>query len=331
MGIGDKLLAKTANVEAKPRPVGTTTSATEARTSPGRLMDAQNRINSAEQRIAQLTAELEEARRVGGAVDIPLVELHEVPGRRRHMPAEKYVELRENLRHNKLIHPVVVRPFAEGGFEIVSGHHRCDAYRELGRAAIRCVLEDVTEDEASLGAFYANLLQSDLTDYEKYLGFRDIQKRFPGITQAKMAEQAGTPASVVSTLMAFEHLPKAVLDLLDEKPTLLGANAGADLSALTRKGRANQVVEAVQRLAKGEVDQAQAVKLASQESPKSKAPVKASGFKIRAGRSVYCDLRAARNVLRLEFTTELEAKAVQDELKALLERRASQFTSEKNE
>nr|WP_311530201.1 ParB/RepB/Spo0J family partition protein [uncultured Ralstonia sp.] len=330
MGIGDKLLAKTAGIEAKPRQVGSPASS-EARTSPGRLMDAQNRINTAEQRIAELIAELEEARKAGGTVEIPLVELHEVPGRRRHMSAEKYAELRENLRHNKLIHPVVVRPFAEGGFEIVSGHHRSDAYRELGREAIRCVLEDVTEEEASIGAFYANLLQSDLTDYEKYLGFRDIQKRFPGITQAKMAEQSGMPTSVVSALMAFEHLPKAVLDLLDEKPALLGANAGADLSALVRKGRANQVVEAVQRLAKGEVDQAQAVKLAGQEPQKSKAPVKASGFKIRAGRAVYCDLRAARNVLRLEFTSEQEAKAVQDELKILLERRASEIAPEKKE
>ncbi|WP_431068239.1 ParB/RepB/Spo0J family partition protein [Ralstonia holmesii] len=328
MGIGDKLLAKTANVEVKPRPVGAP-AVSVARTSPGRLMDAQNRINSAEQRIAELTAELESARKAGGAVDIPLTDLHEVPGRRRHMPADKYLELRENLRHNKLIHPVVVRPRGEGGFEIVSGHHRCDAYRELGRNDIRCVLEDVTEDEASLGAFYANLLQSDLTDYEKYLGFRDIQKRYPGITQARMAEQAGTPPSVVSALMAFEHLPKAVLDLLDQDPTLLGANAGAELSALARKGRADKVVEAVEKLAKGEVDQAQAVKLASRELQTVKPAPKATGFKIRAGRSVYCDLRAARNVLRLEFTTEDEAKAVQEELKTLLEHRASQFVTDK--
>lgn len=191
------------------------------------------------------------------------------------------------------------------------------------------MLENVTEEEASLGAFYANLLQSDLTDYEKYLGFRDIQKRFPGITQARMAEQSGTPASVVSALMAFEHLPPAVLDLLDEIPALLGANAGADLSALTRKGRANQVVEAVQRLAKGELDQTQAVRLASQEPQKAKPTVRASGFKIRAGRTVYCDLRTARNVVRLEFSNEQEAKAVQDELKALLERRAEAVVAEK--
>lgn len=137
MGIGDKLLAKTANVEAKPRPIGQP-STSEAKTSPGRLMDAQNRINSAEVRIAQLTAELEEARKAGGAAEIPLSELHEVPGRRRHMPAEKFVELRENLRNNKLIHPVVVRPRAEGGsrlFPVITGAMFIGSWDEIQSVA----------------------------------------------------------------------------------------------------------------------------------------------------------------------------------------------------
>ena len=61
MGIGDRLLAKTANIGSKPtdaaqsRPVNT-----EARTSPGRLMDAQHRINTAQARIKELESQLEE-------------------------------------------------------------------------------------------------------------------------------------------------------------------------------------------------------------------------------------------------------------------------------
>jgi ParB family chromosome partitioning protein len=49
------------------------------------------------------------------------------------------------------------------------------------------------------------------------------------------------------------------------------------------------------------------------------------------GRAVYCDLRATRNVLRLEFQTEDEANAAQEELKTLLEARAERLkTAAKN-
>ena len=67
MGIGDRLLAKTANIGSKPteaaqpRPVST-----EPRTSPGRLMDAQNRINSAQSRIKEIAMAKKVAYVTGG-------------------------------------------------------------------------------------------------------------------------------------------------------------------------------------------------------------------------------------------------------------------------
>jgi ParB family chromosome partitioning protein len=299
------------------------------RTAPGQLMHLQATAERQEDEIAQLKKALAEAQQTGSAVEIPLGDLFEVPGRRRYMPPEKYAELRENLRHNKLIHPVVILPRAEGGFEIQSGHNRTDIYRELGRPTIRCVLGDATADEANVGAFYANLMQSDLTDYEKYLGFKDILVKYPDMTQAQMAEQVGVSEGAVSKLMAFEHLPTPVLALLKDRPGLLGSTSGYALSTLTKEGKAERVVAAVERLAKGEIDQTQAVKLASTEPVRAK-PSKDS-FKVRVGRAVYCDLRATRNVLRLEFQTEDEANAAQEELKTLLEARAERLkTAAKN-
>src|SRR6201995_2716615 len=234
--------------------------ATPPRTAPGQLMHLQATSEKLQDENDDLKRQLAEARQSGSAVEIPLDQLHEIPGRRRYMPPEKYAELRENLRHNDLIHPVVVLPREEGGFEIWSGHHRTDAYRERARPTIWCVLSKATRSSASAGAFYANLLQSDLTDYEKYIGFKDILSATPGLTQAEMAEQAGVPASVVSKLMSFEQLPEPVLALLKEQPGLLGSTSGYALSTLTKEGKSERVVAAVARLAKGEIDQTQAVK-----------------------------------------------------------------------
>ncbi|MGY6258853.1 ParB/RepB/Spo0J family partition protein [Paraburkholderia caledonica] len=297
---------------------------TPPRTAPGQLMHLQATSEKLQDENDELKRQLAEARQSGSAIEIPLEQLHEVPGRRRYMPPEKYIELRENLRHNDLIHPVVVLPRAEGGFEIWSGHHRTDAYRELARPTIWCVLGKATKASASAGAFYANLLQSDLTDYEKYIGFKEILSATPGLTQAEVAEQAGVPASVVSKLMSFEQLPEPVLALLKEQPSLLGSASGYALSTLTKEGKSERVVAAVARLAKGEIDQTQAVKLASADPAKPKAS-KAEAVKVRVGKALYCDMRIARNVVRMEFQSAEEASAVQAELKAVLEARAQRL------
>ncbi|TAM06375.1 MAG: ParB/RepB/Spo0J family partition protein [Paraburkholderia sp.] len=321
----DRLLSRTSNLAEKVdaavanRPAD---APARANTMPAQLGAFRLEAREYQERIQKLTDELEQARKAGGAMDVPLADLHEVPGRRRHKSPEEFAELRENLRNNKLIHPVAIRARLEGGFEIVSGHWRTDAYRELGRATIRCVLDEGSEDEATVGAFYANLLQSDLTDYEKYLGFKDIHRRFPDATHTSMADSAGVSRAAVTKLMSFEHLPQPVLEILQARPSLLTANYGLELARLTREGKAERVVEAVNQLAAGKIDQTQAVKFASADPVKARPVTNAQTVKIKAGRSVYCSMRTASKVLRLEFQSEEDAQAVQEELRALLERRA---------
>ncbi|KVV07476.1 ParB/RepB/Spo0J family partition protein [Burkholderia ubonensis] len=329
--LADRLMARTADLArkveegaaARPASAG----ARSAATMPAQLGAFRLEAREYQKRIQELTDQLEEARKSGGILRVPLSDLHEVPGRRRRKSPEEYAELRENLRHNKLIHPIAIRPRLEGGFEIVSGHWRSDAYRELERTDIECVLSDGTEDEATVGAFYANLLQSDLTDFEKYLGFKDIQQRFPGITQAKMAELSGINPSVVSELMSFEQLPQAVLDMLEQRPALIGANCGSDLARLVREGKGDRVVAAVMKLAAGEIDQTQAVRLASADPAKPKPPASSETVKIKSGRLVYCSVRVTSKILRLEFQSEEEARAAQEELQKLLEQRAERAKS----
>ena len=261
-------MARTAGVAERAEsatPTRTSETPSRSATMPAQLSAFRLEAREYQTRIQDLQNQLEVAKRAGGSMKVPLSDLHEVPGRRRHKSPEAYVELRENLRHNALIHPVAIRPRIEGGFELVSGHWRTDAFRELGRTEVECVLVDSSEDEASLGAFYANLLQSDLTDYEKYLGFCDIQKRFPGITQSKMAERAGTSEGTVSALMSFADLPDEVRQVLNESPEILGATSGYALARLTRAGRSDRVIAAVKMLANKELDETRAVKFASSE------------------------------------------------------------------
>lgn len=296
--------------------------ATTPRTAPGQLMHLQAKAEQQQDEIDRLKKELHEAKQMGGAVDVPLGDLHEVPGRRRYMAPERYAELRDNLRHNKLIHPVVVLPRAEGGFEIISGHHRSDAYRELGRETIRCVLGEPTAEEADEGAFFANLMQSDLTDYEKYVGLKRFQKEHPELSKASVAEHVGISPSHISALLSFERLPPAVRKILEANMALLGANAAAELAVLAEAGKSDRVLEAIQRLAEKKVDQAQAVKFARASVEQKKTPTAAINFKIRSGKTTWCDVRSAKNVMRIEFQSEEIANSVHDAIRKHLEQLA---------
>lgn len=333
MSFKDRLAAKTALIA----PVEATEPSSTPRapkTAPGAMLHAlpilkekQAEIDAISAEVTTLRARLEKGS--PGGVEIPIDQLHEVPGRRRYMPPEKYRELRENLRNNDLIHPVVILPRDEGGFEIWSGHHRTEAYRELGRPTIWCVLGKAAKSSVSAGAFYANLMQSDLTDYEKFVGFQQIRARNPNLTQAALAEQSGVSESALSGILSFADLPPEVLDILKGRPGILGFNASIELAALTRTGKAERVVEAVRMLASGELsEQKQAVKFASTDAVK-RTTVTADSFKVKAGKETYCNVRRAKNVMRLEFKTEQETQRVLEVIRSVLESQAQQKDSEK--
>lgn len=319
MSIYDKLGAKTAGIKAR-----TIDKPAEKapRTAPGMFLNATQRIDTAEARVEELETRLREMEAGATSHEIPLDQLHEVAGRRRKLTAQQYAELKENLRNNPLVTPITVRRREAGGFEIVSGNNRVAVFRELGKAAIPAALLDSDDDQAEINAFYANLLQSDLSDYEKYLGFKRIIAKHPDLTHAQIAEGAGVSRSFVSQLMAFDDLPTDALSILNDKPNAIGANAAQDLAGLTKRGRASQVVMAIAKVAAGQLDQSAAVKEAATDPVVKVAAVRPAPIHIKVGRATYCNMQRADKVLRLQFQSAEEADAVQSAIREVLERRA---------
>jgi ParB family transcriptional regulator, chromosome partitioning protein len=303
MGIGDRLLAKTANVGSKPAEPGQTRPAnTEPRTSPGRLMDAQHRINTAQARIKELEGQLQER----AALEVPLDALVEVNGRRRKLTTEQFQELKSNLSQHALATPILVRVLPENRFEIVAGHNRVAAYRELGRQTIRANVASIDEGEIEFAAFFSNLLSPSLTDFEKYWNFKRLQE-LSGLTRAAISESAGLSKSHVTRIFSFDALPEAAKTALAERPERLGSNAAQKLAALTEAGKGEKVIEAVRRLVDDETfTQDKAVSLAT-DKPKAAAP---STTVVRAGRKKVCEVSARNGVVGVRFfdTDAMEAE-----------------------
>lgn len=287
--------AKTINLDDDldtPSPAPTRTG---PRTAPGQLMDLQGRYVEATDRIKELEAQLA----TGQALEIPLDQLHEVPGRKRKLTDEQFSELVENLRKNPLVQAITVRPRAKGGFEIVSGNNRTAAYRKLGRDKIMAVGLQATDEQVDLSAFYANLLQPSLPDYEKYLGFKRRQEK-TGKTQRELADEAGIPESTVSSLFSFDKLPDEAKAHLDVKPQLLGYHAAIKLAQAAASGNADLVIEAVQILAtNSRFTQAQAIAHATKK--REAVAARPAPLVVKDGKTVVCKIEARGTRLLVDF------------------------------
>jgi len=321
MSIKDRLAAKTATIAAVVD-LPLSTEPRDAKTAPGAMMRALPMLKEQQAEIDALRQQI--ATGSQGGMEIPLEHLVEVPGRRRHMPPEKYAELRENLRHNLLVHPIVIRRTADGKFEIVSGHHRIDAYREIGRQTIRAVSHEGTDNQATDGAFFANLMQSDLTDYEKYVGLKRFQNEHTEMNQTEVASRVGISQGHLSALLSFDRLPDDAHSILVANKGIVGARAAMELAAVTETGNSERVVEAIRRLATGTLDQAQAVRFAREVSKAKSASPAAATYKVKSGKTTWCDVRSAKNVMRIEFQSEEIAQSVQEAIRKHLETLALQ-------
>lgn len=276
-------------------------------------IDALNdRAKAAEARVAELQSRLDDQ-----PGEVALDALLLVDGRQRHLTDDQFDELKANLAQNPLVHPVIVQRLADGRYELVSGHNRVKAYRELGKETIPAVVRAFEEGKVDRSAFYANLLQPSLPDYEKFLGFKRERER-TGLNQSEMAAEAGVSKSMVSKLFAFEDLPEPVQTMLGERPEILGMNVAAELAKLAKEGRATQVIEAVQLIAQGTLLQKDAARYAAKVTEKV---VKATltPIKIKRGKQNYCEYVAKGQSLRIEFKSEALRIEAEEAIAALLQ------------
>ncbi|MBK4738647.1 ParB/RepB/Spo0J family partition protein [Noviherbaspirillum pedocola] len=342
MGMKERLAAKAAGIGSTPRPTQERSDAATPRipkTAPGQLMaslpfmaekereveelqqrlaEAESRLAQAgggEQEIAELRARLEQvqqeaAQTAGQGLDVPLDQLIEIPGRRRKLTEGQFAELVENLRINPLVQAITVRRRDDGKYDVVSGNNRVAAYRELGRHSITAVLLQGSDEESDLSAFYANLLQPSLPDYEKFLGFKRREKQ-SGRRRVELAAEAGISASAVTEYFYFERLPAEVLSQLDARPEILGAKAALKLAQAAEAGNVDLVIEAVQMLARdSRFTQAQAVGYASKK--KAVPPTRPEPRVIKDGKQIFAKIVAKENRVIVDFPAGIDpAKTVE--------------------
>lgn len=90
-------------------------------------------------------------------------------------------ELKESIERIGLQNPVIVRPINDEKYEILAGHNRVQAFKELGKEQIPVVIKDVDDDTAQMIMIDTNIVQRQkLTPMERAKAYKlkdEIKKR----------------------------------------------------------------------------------------------------------------------------------------------------------
>ncbi|NJL30774.1 MAG: ParB N-terminal domain-containing protein [Phycisphaerales bacterium] len=91
-------------------------------------------------------------------MELPMAHLHAHPRNSNRMAPELLDKLKLHLQRSDRYPPIIVRPYpqanlangetAQGHYQLLDGHHRVRALRELGRTTARCVVWEVDDAQA---------------------------------------------------------------------------------------------------------------------------------------------------------------------------------------
>lgn len=88
------------------------------------------------------------------------------------MQDEAMAEMVESVRKYGVLVPALVRPKADGGYEMVAGHRRKFAATLAELSEIPCIVRDLTDDEATIIMVDSNLQRETILPSEKAFAYK---------------------------------------------------------------------------------------------------------------------------------------------------------------
>ncbi len=141
---------------------------------------------------------------------VPVELLHANPHNpRKHFNEEDLESLAKSLKDKGLLQPLVVRPRADGSFEIVAGERRWRASQRAGIHELPVLIRELNDRETLEIALIENIQRSDLNALEEARAYRQLLEQY-NYTQQQLADSIGKSRSHIANTMRLLSLPEAI-------------------------------------------------------------------------------------------------------------------------
>ena len=151
---------------------------------------------------------------------------------------DKMHELVESIMMNGVLVPVTVRPVEDGNYEMISGHRRLFAVKEIGLEKIPAIVKEYDDDEAELAMVDSNMQREEILPSEKAFAYKmkyeamrkkagrpgknnssQIGRNFQ--TDIVLADEVGESRNQLHRYLRLTEVIPCILDLVDKKALAL--------------------------------------------------------------------------------------------------------------
>ena len=155
---------------------------------------------------------------------------------------EKMQETVDSVKKYGVLIPGIVRPYPEGGYEVVAGHRRWRACELAGLEEMPVIVRDMDDDTAVVIMVDSNIQREDIlpsekakADRMKYEAMRHQGKKSGKNTLDEIGGIVGENAKKVQRYIWLSRFSKELLDMVDHKK--LGFSQGVEISFLTEEAQ----------------------------------------------------------------------------------------------
>jgi ParB family chromosome partitioning protein len=146
----------------------------------------------------------------GRPLEIPLDQIDRNPFQTRTQFDEtKLAELAQSIAASGVVQPIVVRPLADGRYQLITGERRWLASRQANKATIPAIVRQANDEQTMEMTIVENLQRADLNPMEQARAYHRLSQDFK-LTQEQMATRTGKERASVANFLRLLRLPESI-------------------------------------------------------------------------------------------------------------------------
>lgn len=194
-----------------------------------------------------MTKKTSPAYRASKEETIPINKLHPFSNHPFHIRHDlEFSELVDSISESGIITPIIVRPKVGVGYEVISGHRRWEACKELGIESIPARVEYIDDDEATILMVNSNIQREHVLPSEKAFAYKMRMEALKHQGRAtscqvgtklrsdeKLSEAVAESARTVQRYIRLTNLIPSILQMVDDGR--IAFNPAVEISYITEK------------------------------------------------------------------------------------------------